>query len=193
MRHVRRALFAHRRGTVPATGTADHRAITEEEFRLARELGLRCLVFLSRAGAREPGLSEFLDREVSDYAAGVWARPYDTEGSLRREIAAALAAVRPRMALSLGSGPDGLQARLFLGGLQPAWTGEAVLGPVAVDLALGPGTRGVLDAFRAAPLRETGCATGTFKWRAAISHPGRSPVRSARRWPKGSTSPPARS
>jgi hypothetical protein len=141
-------LFAHRRGTVPAAGTTDHRAITEEEFRLARELGLRCLVFLSRDGAREPGLSEFLDREVSDYATGVWTRPYETEGSLRREIAAALAAVRPRMVLSLGSGPDGLQARLFLGGLQPAWTGEAVLGPLAVDLALGPGTRGVLDAFR---------------------------------------------
>jgi tetratricopeptide (TPR) repeat protein len=146
-------LFAQRRGTVPPAGTADHRAITEEELRLAREKGLRCLVFLSRDGAasREPGLAEFLDREVSDYATGVWARPYDTQESLRREIAAALAAVRPRMVLSLQPGPAGLQARLFLGGLQPAWTGEPVLGPAPVDLDLGPGPRGVLDAFRRGP------------------------------------------
>jgi hypothetical protein len=136
-------LFAQRRGTVPAAGTMDHRAITEEELRLAREAGLRCLVFLSRDGAteREPGLAEFLEREVSDYATGVWARPYDSPESLLREIAAALAALRPRVVLALGSG----SARLFLGGLQPAWTGAAVLGPIPVDLALGAGSRGVFD------------------------------------------------
>jgi tetratricopeptide (TPR) repeat protein len=138
-------LFDRRRGTVPPAGT-DHRAITEEEFLVARELGLRCLVFLSKDGVadREPGLAEFLESTVVDYATGVWARPYSTPESLRREIVAAVSAVRPRVALSIRSG----QARLFLGGVQPAWTGEAVLGPVAVDLDLGPGTRGVFDAFR---------------------------------------------
>jgi len=139
-------LFDRRQGTVPPTGTPDHRAITEEEFRLARKLGLRCLVFLSRDGAssREPGLDEFLKSEVGDYATGIWARPYDTPESLRREIVAAVSAVRPRVALAFRSG----QARLFLGGVQPAWTGEVVLGPVPVDLTLGSGARGVFDAFR---------------------------------------------
>jgi hypothetical protein len=140
-------LFDRRRGSVPPTGTRDLRAITEEEFRLARELGLRCLVFLSRDGAssREPGLAEFLEHEVGNYETGVWARPYDTPESLRREIVAAVSAVRPRVALGLRSG----EARLFLGGVQPAWTGEAVLGPVAVDLGdLGAGARGVFETFR---------------------------------------------
>src|ERR1700719_1718788 len=95
-------LFDQRRGTVPAAGTVDHRAITEEEFRLARELGLRCLVFLSKlGGVREPGLAEFLEREVTDYATGLWTRSYDTEACLRREIVAALSALRPRMVLSV--------------------------------------------------------------------------------------------
>ena len=144
-------LFAHRRGTVPPAGTPDHRAITEEEFRFARELGLRCLVFLSKDGDREPGLAEFLESEVSDYATGVWARSYGTPESLRREIVAAVAAVRPRVVLALGSGPEGLQARLSLKDLQPAWTGEASLGPVPVDLNLGAGTRGVFEAFHRGP------------------------------------------
>ena len=42
------------------------------------ELGLRCLVFLSKAEDREPGLSEFIEREVSAYATGVWPRYFDT-------------------------------------------------------------------------------------------------------------------
>jgi hypothetical protein len=80
-------LFDRRRGTVPPAGTADHRAITEEEFRLARQLGLRCLVFLSRAdaSAREPALAEFLERQVTDYATGLWTRSYVGETHLRRE------------------------------------------------------------------------------------------------------------
>jgi hypothetical protein len=50
-------LFDRRRGTVPASGT-DARAITEEEFRIARELGLRRLVFISDIDAtdRDPEL-----------------------------------------------------------------------------------------------------------------------------------------
>ncbi len=144
-------LFARRRGTVPPTGTPDDRAITEEEFRLARELGLRCLVFLSKDGDREPGLAEFLEREVADYATGIWARSYDSPESLRREMVAALAAVRPRVVLAIGSGPEGLEARLFLGGLAPAWTGAPVLGPAPVDLNLRAGTKGVFDAFRRGP------------------------------------------
>jgi tetratricopeptide (TPR) repeat protein len=141
-------LFDRRRGTVPPSGTVDARAITEEEFRLARELGLRCLVFLSRAAPtdREPGLAEFLEGEVGDYATGVWARPYDGPGALGKELTAALSAARPRVVLALGAA-----ARLFLAGLQPAWTGAAVLGPLPVDLALGGGTRGVFDAFRRGP------------------------------------------
>src|SRR5882724_4347664 len=146
-------LFDRRRGTVPDAGTVDSRAITEEELRLAREHGLRCLVFLSRDGAaaREPGLAEFLEREVSAYATGVWARPYGSPASLLQEIAAALSALRPWVVLALGSGATGGSARLFLGGLQPAWAGPAVLGPVAVDLGLGAGSRGVFDAFRRGP------------------------------------------
>src|SRR5580693_3778077 len=104
-------LFAERRGTVPAAGTQDHRAITEEEFRLAREQGLRCLVFLSRAGAgsREPGLAEFLDAEVTSYEGGLWTRPYDDPASLRRELVAALAALRPRIVLALTRTPAGVE------------------------------------------------------------------------------------
>jgi hypothetical protein len=105
-------LFDRRRGSVPATGTADHRAITEEELRLAREQGLRCLVFLSRAdaGSREPALAEFLAREVTDYAGGLWTRPYDGESGLRREIVAGLAGLRPRVVLGIDA-PAGVRAR----------------------------------------------------------------------------------
>jgi tetratricopeptide (TPR) repeat protein len=160
-------LFNRRRGTVPATGTADQRAITEEEFRVARELGLRCLVFLSRVGdggdgdslgkgQREPGLAEFLDREVTDYAGGVWARPYDSAEALRREVVAGLATLRPRLVLALGrepaapgrAAPGGLAATLHLGGVQPAWGGVRSLGPVAVELHPGVAAAVVFDTFR---------------------------------------------
>ncbi len=147
-------LFDQRRGTVPKTGTADHRAITEEELRLARERGLRCLVFLSRdaAGTRDPRLTEFLDREVTDYAAGLWTRPYDGEAGLRREIVAALAALRPRLVLALeaqpSAAPGAFQASLDLRPLGPAWAGPAAAGPLPADLHLDPGTTAVLAAFR---------------------------------------------
>ncbi len=158
-------LFDQRRGTVPPAGTVDHRAITEEEFRLAREAGLRCLVFLSHAGgaAREPALADFLDREVTDYATGLWTRPYTTAASLRREIVAALAALRPRVVLSLTPPPTPaaagtataatqitppLAAELDLRPLGPAWPGPKRLGPLPADLRLAPGTAGVLAAFR---------------------------------------------
>jgi hypothetical protein len=147
-------LFHQRRGTVPEAGTLDHRAITEEEFRLARVLGLRCLVFLSKAGdgAREPALAEFLDREVTDYATGLWTRPYDGEAGLRREIVAALAGLRPRIVLSLdptaGAGDGAREATLHLRQLGPAWTGPERIGPLPVDLRLEPAATGVLAAFR---------------------------------------------
>jgi tetratricopeptide (TPR) repeat protein len=165
-------IFDRRRGTVPPTGTARQRAITEEEFRIARELGLRCLVFISRsadaegagdtaaaavgaasplgAGQREPGLAEFLDREVTDYEGGVWARPYDSAQALRREVVAGLATLRPRLVLALHSQPAvaGLAATLHLGGVQPAWSGERCLGPVAVDLRPSASAAGVFDVFR---------------------------------------------
>lgn len=67
-------LFDRRRGTVPKGSEEEApRAITEEEFALAREHGLRCLVFLSRAAAadREPGLNDFLETTVTDYRSGL--------------------------------------------------------------------------------------------------------------------------
>ena len=83
-------LFDTWRGTVPPEGTEDDRAITEEEFRIARELGLRCLAFVSRVADkdRDPLLKAFLDREVGSFTEGVWARPFDSPEQLRREIAA---------------------------------------------------------------------------------------------------------
>lgn len=125
--------FDRRRGTVPKGSAEDRpRAITEEEFALARELGLRCLVFLSRAAAadREPGLNDFLETDVTDYGSGLWTRFYEDEAALRREIAAGLAALRPRVILSLSPEAGGLAARLFLRDVAPAWTKEPVLGPV---------------------------------------------------------------
>ncbi len=140
-------LFALRRGTVP-DGT-DHRAITEEEFRIAREHNLRCLVFVSEeARDRDPELKTFLAREVSEYSTGVWARPYKDEAALAREIAAALSVLRPRVVLTLSpDGEKGLAARLYLEGVQPVWNGPAVLGPVVVDLKMGGGAEGVFRAF----------------------------------------------
>ena len=140
-------LFALRRGTVP-DGT-DHRAITEEEFRIAREHNLRCLVFVSEeARDRDPELKEFLAREVSEYSTGVWARPYQDEAALAREIAAALSVLRPRVVVTLSPHEEkGLEARLHLEGVQPAWKGPAVLGSVAVDLTLRGGAEGVFRAF----------------------------------------------
>ena len=144
-------LFDRRRGTVPASGT-DARAITEEEFRIARELGLRRLVFISDADSadRDPELKAFLDREVSEYTSGVWARPYKDEASLAREIAAGLSTLRPYVVLSLrltGKEPRKYGARLHLEGVKPAWTGEAVLGPQPVDLALDSYIEEVFRAF----------------------------------------------
>lgn len=147
-------LFDRRRGTVPVGSAEDDpRSITEEELALARKLGLRCLVFLSDAGRaeREPELNDFLDAEVTEYRAGLWTRFYKDkdEAALRREIAAGLAALRPRVVLELASGVDGLAARLFLRDVAPAWTGkETVLGPVPVRLDLSAGARSVLAAFR---------------------------------------------
>ncbi len=144
-------LFDRRRGTVPKGSEEDRsRAITEEEFALARERGLRCLVFLSRAAAvdREPGLNDFLEAEVTEYSSGLWTRPYDDQAALRREIAAGLAALRPRVVLALAPGAEGLEAKLFLGGVAPAWPKEAVLGPVPVQLDLSSTSRQVLDLFR---------------------------------------------
>ncbi|MES1245196.1 MAG: CHAT domain-containing protein [Acidobacteriota bacterium] len=140
-------IFDRRRGTVPPGSS---RAITEEEFLLARELGLRCLVFLSKAdrSERDPGLNEFLDSEVTEYRSGVWPRYYDDEAALRREIVAGLSSVRPRVVLEIASGADGLAARLFLRGVAPAWKGEAVLGPEPVKLGLSAAARSVLAAFR---------------------------------------------
>ena len=79
-------VFDKRRGTIPSTGT-DNRAITEQECLLAREFGLRRLVFLSTADPndREPGLQKFLDEEVSAYETGVWPRYYDTPSALTKE------------------------------------------------------------------------------------------------------------
>src|SRR5690348_10080124 len=91
-------IFDRRRGTVPPGGD---RAITEEEFLLARELGLRCLVFLSdvKRAKRDPGLNEFLDAEVTEYRSGVWPRYYKDKAALRREIVAGISSVRPRVVL----------------------------------------------------------------------------------------------
>jgi tetratricopeptide (TPR) repeat protein len=141
-------LFDTRRGTVPASGT-DARAITEEEFRLAREKGLRRLVFISDIDSadRDPELKAFLDREVSEYSSGVWARSYKDEASLAREIAAALSVLRPRVVLTLSGGEGNLEARLHLEGVKPAWTGEAVLGPVPVNLSLDAYLEDVFRAF----------------------------------------------
>jgi tetratricopeptide (TPR) repeat protein len=141
-------LFDRRRGTVP-DGT-DSQAITEEEFRIARENGLRCLVFLSKIddADRQPELKDFLDREVSEYSTGVWTRYYKDEAGLAREIAAALSVLRPRVVVTL-SPREGrkLEACLHLEGVQPAWKGPAVLGPAEVDLTLGGGAEGVFRAF----------------------------------------------
>jgi hypothetical protein len=98
-------------------------------------------------GAREPELAEFLDREITDYATGLWTRPYDTEAGLRREIVAALSALRPRMVLSLApsaaAGAVPLAAELDLRPLGPAWTGPGRIGPLPVDLRLAPDAAGV--------------------------------------------------
>ncbi len=141
-------LFDKHRGTVPVSGT-DARAITEEEFRLAREHGLRRLVFISETGSadRDPELKAFLDREVSEYSSGVWARYYKDEASLAREIAAALSVLRPRVVLTLSGEEGSLEARLHLEGVKPAWTGEAVLGPVPVNLSLAAYLEDVFRAF----------------------------------------------
>jgi hypothetical protein len=143
-------LFDRRRGTVPPKGTTDKRAITEEELRTARELGLRCLVFLSKAkgSKREPGLAEFLAAEVTEYESGVWTRPY-TRKTLRRELVAALSAVKPKVVLALARGDGGLEATVHLAGVQPAWKGKARIGPVMVDLSLPYAATATFDAFRA--------------------------------------------
>lgn len=152
-------LFDKHRGTIPASGT-DARAITEEEFRIARDLGLRRLVFISETGSadRDPELKAFLDREVAEYSSGVWARYYKDEASLAREIAAALSVLRPRVVLTLSGGEGNLEARLHLEGVKPAWTGEAVLGPVLVNLSLNAYLEDVFRAFfsgnRRSQLRE---------------------------------------
>src|SRR6185436_19217258 len=143
-------LFDRRRGTVPGGNEEEDlpRAITEEEFALARKRNLRCLVFLSRAAAadREPGLNEFLDTEVTDYSSGLWTRFYEDEAALRREIAAGLAALRPRVVLAPAPGAEGLAARLYLRDVAPAWTKETVLGPVRLDLSST--ARQILTLFR---------------------------------------------
>lgn len=141
-------LFDRRRGTVP-DGT-DSRAITEEEFRIARENGLRCLVFLSKIddADRDPELKDFLDREVSEYSTGVWTRYYKDESGLAREIAAALSVLRPRVVVTLSPGEGKkLEACLHLEGVRPAWKGPDVLGPAEVDLTLGSGVEGVFRVF----------------------------------------------
>ncbi|HSG38355.1 MAG TPA: CHAT domain-containing protein, partial [Thermoanaerobaculia bacterium] len=141
-------MFDKRRGTIPRPET-DEGAITEQEFLLARELGLRCLVFLSNADAkdREPGLQEFLDKVVSEYETGVWPRYYDTPSALTREIVAALSAIRPRIILALRPA----QATLHLSGLKPAWTGDSVLGPAEVSLDFGSATLEVFRKFQSEP------------------------------------------
>ncbi|MFY9826753.1 MAG: CHAT domain-containing protein [Thermoanaerobaculia bacterium] len=153
-------LFDLRRGTVP-TGTSS-RAIMEEEFRIARENGLRRLVFLPELAAVEhdPELKAFLDREVSEYRGGVWTHVYKDEGDLALEVPAALSALRPRVVLALSPHPgeerrawekrDGaaMSAQLHLEGVKPAWSGAAVLGPVEVDLALGRIAKKVFRQFQ---------------------------------------------
>lgn len=144
-------LFDRRRGAVPkGSDEVRPRAITEEEFALAREHNLRCLVFLSRAAAadREPGLNDFLETEVIEYRSGLWTRPYEDPEALRREIAAGLAALRPRVVLALAPEAEGLAARLFLRDVAPAWTKETVIGPVPVQLDLSPTARQILSLFR---------------------------------------------
>src|SRR6201992_3448549 len=143
-------LFDRRRGTVPLKGTLDKRAITEEELRTARELGLRCLGVLSQAkGAKpEPGLTEFLEAEVTEYVSGVWTRPY-TRKTLRRELVAALSAVKPKVVLALARGEGSVEATLHLAGVQPAWNGEARIGPVPVNLSMPYAAAAAFEAFRA--------------------------------------------
>jgi tetratricopeptide (TPR) repeat protein len=136
-------IFDRRRGTVPP---GDVHAITEQELILARELGLRRLVFLSevKRSKRDLGLNEFLDAEVTAYSSGVWSRYFEDKDALLREIVAGISSVRPRVVLEIASGA----ARLFLHGVAPAWTGAAVLGPEPVTLDLSPAARSVLDVFR---------------------------------------------
>ncbi len=164
-------VFDKRRGTIPPSGTSDNRAITEEEFRIAREQGLCCLVFFSTAEDREAGLKDFLEKEIGDFETGVWARPYKDEASLAKEIAAALSASRPRVVLALrpalgapaslpanllegrqdAGAPRGMQATLYLSRLKPAWTGDVVLGPVALDLDLSAASLEVFRKFQSDP------------------------------------------
>lgn len=139
-------LFGQRRGTVPASSTL---SITEEEFLTARKNGLRRVVFLSDVAPseRDPKLKKFLDSEVTAYSTGLWTRPYKDEASLAREIAAALSVLRPRVVLALSGEGGTLEACLHLEGVKPAWTGEAVLGPVPVNLSLDAYLEDVFRAF----------------------------------------------
>jgi tetratricopeptide (TPR) repeat protein len=143
-------IFGLQRGTVLKDGSAAGRAITEEELRIAREHGLRCLAFVSKdeEKKRKRGLTSFLNREVNQYETGVWARPWESVEELRKEGAAGLALLRPRVVLELTEEGGGLVARLDLRGVQPVWTGEAVLGPVPVDLALDRLSTAVVAAFQ---------------------------------------------
>jgi hypothetical protein len=103
-------LFSKARGTVP---TGESRAITEREWRLARALGLRCLVFYDAAARNiaEPGLKAFLDDEVAAYRTGVYPRRYRDESDLERKLRAALSFVRPRLTLALTRNDTGYEAR----------------------------------------------------------------------------------
>ncbi len=76
-------------------------------------------------------------------------------------MVAALSAVRPRVVLALGSAGDGLEARLFLGDLKPAWTGEAVLGPAPLPAAASSGfsTPKVSDAWTTPPGEKSSAAS----------------------------------
>ncbi|HEX4952700.1 MAG TPA: tetratricopeptide repeat protein [Thermoanaerobaculia bacterium] len=120
-------VFDKESATVPPGG----RSITQEELFQAGRLGLRRLVFYSLVGQgeRDADLQAFLDREVGDYRAGVWSRPYADERALRRDLVASLSAARPRLALGLERGPAGLAATLFLSGLGRAWSGSESVGP----------------------------------------------------------------
>jgi tetratricopeptide (TPR) repeat protein len=143
-------LFSHRRGTVPG----GERAITEQEFFLARELGLRTLVFIDGEpdGIRDPGLDAFLRVHVHPYRGGVYPNVYADEQELGVQLSAALSSLLPSLTLWIGpadpANPEGmLHARLFTHAVQPAFRGVAEIGPFEFTPGLSSSSEAVLTAL----------------------------------------------
>ncbi len=137
-------LFSTRRGTVP---DGEHWAITEQEYLLAGERGLRRLVFLDADGKPERELDQFLKGQVHPYRGGVYPNVYHDESELELGVTAALAALRPQLVLWIGRDGDGLAGRLFLRGVEPALGDRGEIGPFPFDPDLSPVATQVLGNF----------------------------------------------